>query len=85
MREVRSDHSFTGETLLKRFPHATAVNKAEILNGLYSFNLVFDDEAGDTVLDDLGYRTARVSDDGRSAGHGFDHHKAEWLRPIDGK
>jgi hypothetical protein len=70
MGEVGSDHSFTGETLLKYFPHATALNKTEILNRLYSFNLVFDDEARDTVLDDLRYGTARVSDDssrGRTA------------------
>jgi hypothetical protein len=85
MGEVGPGHSFAGETSLKRFPHATTVNKAEILNGLDGFNPVFDDEAGDAMLDDLGYGAARVGDDGCSAGHGFDHHKAERLWPIDGK
>jgi hypothetical protein len=58
MLEVGLRHSLAGETPFKRFPHATAVNKTEILNGLDGFNPVFDDEAGDTVLDDLRYGTA---------------------------
>ena len=63
MGEVGSDHPFTGETLLKYFPHATALNKTEILNRVYSFNnLVFDDEARDTVHDDLGSQKARGSE-----------------------
>ena len=44
---------------------------------------VLDDEAGKAVVDHFRHRAAIEGDDRRAAGHGFDHHQAERLRPID--
>ena len=45
--------------------------------------LVFHDEAGEAGVDDLRDRAAVIGDHGRAAGHRFDHHEAERLRPVD--
>ena len=44
---------------------------------------VLDDETRDTVFDQFRDRAAIECDDWRAAGHSFDHHKSEGLRPVD--
>src|SRR4051812_10140615 len=52
------------------------------VNGLFD---VVAHEARDSVVDHLGYRSATECDRRSTARHGFYHHEAKWLGPIDRK
>ena len=52
---------------------------------LDSFFDALNHESGYTFVDDFRNRTAAKCDYRGSAGHGFNHDQAEWLRPVDGK
>ena len=48
-----------------------------------SMVLALDDEARDSVINDLRHRTRPISDHGCAACHRFNHNQTERLRPID--
>src|SRR5258707_11110775 len=61
------------------------VEFAEPTDGLDGFGFPIHDKAGDAVVDDFRYRAGPERDNRRAARHGFNHHQAERLRPVDRK
>ena len=85
MPNVVFGHAFSREALLKPRAHAGAINLIEFRNSLYGFGFTLNDEAGCAILDHLRNRAGCKCDDRRAAGHGFDHHQAKRLRPLNRK
>src|ERR1051325_3521827 len=54
----------------------------ELVDGLLD---AVDDKTRDTFIDDFRHRTAAKRHRRGAAGHSFDHHETEGLRPIDRK
>jgi len=82
---VLTRHSFSCEPLFEPRPDLASVYLIELVHRLNSFVFRFDDETRDTVLHHLGHRACPTGDNGRPAGHRFDHHETEWFGPVDRK
>src|SRR5262245_42922039 len=78
-------HPPCGEALLEPLSDPAAVEATDTADGFDGLRLGVYDEASDPVFDDLSYRSAWPRDDGGPAGHRFDHHQSERLRPVDRK
>src|SRR6185503_7060682 len=76
-------HAARGEALFELLADGGPVQRGETADHGNRAGFVFDDEAGEAGVDDLRDRTAVIGYNRRAAGHGFDHHEAERLRPVD--
>src|SRR5579863_792996 len=77
------DHPPEREPLLSRSTAIVAIELRNTPDGVDELGFVRADETGDAVFDDLGCSPVGSCDDRRAAGERFDHHHAEWLRPLD--
>ena len=67
-------HSRRRKTLLKHFTTPFSAQLSRLSHRFYRIFQAFNDEAGMTLLDKLGNRTAAISDDGRATSHRLNHH-----------
>ena len=81
--EIILRHAPRGETLFETLPDLFARQMTETVDSADSAIIVLDDESSQAIFDDFRHRAAIERDHRRAAGHGFDHHQAERLRPID--
>src|SRR6202158_965998 len=84
-REIVERHAARGEARLELLSDCIAVEVGKSADGGYRAGLVFDDEAGQALIDDLGDGATVIRNHGRTACHRLDRDEAEWLRPVDGK
>src|ERR1700704_4908656 len=85
MTSIILRHSSRGKSFLELPAHLASIEFAKPSDSLNSLCFPRYDKAGDAVVDDLRYRARLERNDGRAAGHGLDHHKAERFWPIDRK
>ena len=81
--EIVERHAARGEAGFELLADGGPVQRGKTVDHGNRAGLVFHDEAGETGVDDLRDRAAVIGDHRRAAGHGFDHHEAERLRPVD--
>ena len=62
-----------------------AINGWNLFHGLCRFFDAFHNEPSHTFVNDFCNRSTTESDNGGATSHGLNHHKAEWLRPVNGK
>src|SRR5690348_4187820 len=82
-RYIRLCHPGRGEAFFEPLTHAAAI---QIEETGYRRDCALDivhNVARYTFIDDFGYRAVSEGKNGRTAGHGLDHHKAERFRPVD--
>ena len=78
-------HAPRGKTLFKGRPDRTPVKLMQPTDGCNCLLFIVNDESCQTVLNDFRHGSAPEGNDRCPAGHGFDHHQAERLGPVDGK
>src|SRR6266567_4771823 len=81
--DIVSSHDFRGKTALEYPSYAVSVETFDFLQRLDRFFVAIHDEARNAMLDHLGYRSTIPRDHRGTAGHRFDHHQTEGLRPVD--
>src|ERR1051326_5077486 len=62
-----------------------SINCLDSMHCLHCFLNIVNNKTSIAVGDDLRNRAAGECNDGGAAGERFDHNKAEWLGPVDGK
>src|SRR5690348_15894446 len=82
---VLASHTVGRKPLLKDPAAHDSTQTLDFPQGLHGFILIACDESGFSHVHDFGNRAKRVSDDGRTTSHGFDHGQSEGLRPFDGE
>src|SRR5437016_2543790 len=82
---VLASHTVGRKALFKDLAAHDSTQPLNLLNGIHGLFLSSHDESGLTGVHDFGHRTERISDDGRTASHGFNHGQSEGLRPLNGK
>src|SRR5215471_3861336 len=81
--DVILGHSASSEAPLEACTHLAPVDCLYSTNGTQRFVVRIDHNASDTLLDQLGYRTAAEPNNRRAASHGFYHDEPKRLRPGD--
>src|SRR5690242_12222730 len=81
--DVASSHRGCSEASFKHAANNAAVQYPGANDSGCGFLLRGDDKPGHALVDNLRHRAATPSDNRGATGHRLDHHKAEWLRPID--
>src|ERR1700687_784970 len=83
-REIVERHAARGEARLELLSDCIAVQVGKSADGGDRAGLVFDDEAGQALIDDLGDGATVIGNDRGTACHRLDHDEAKRLRPVDG-
>ena len=83
--EVVARDAFDGESTFETRAHAATIEVGDATRGSDRLIDSIDKEPRNAVVDDLWRRTATESNHRRAAGHRFNHHDPEGLRPVDGK
>src|SRR5678809_1062505 len=78
-------HTPRRKSLLEASAYTTAIEFAKSLDCPDSLGFVLYDETGHPVVEHFRDRAPTKRDDRRAAGHGFNHHETERLRPINWK
>src|SRR5262249_34975136 len=73
------------EALFETLAHLFTRQSRNALDCGNRARLVLHDEPRQSILDHFRHRSAVEGDDRGPAGQGFNHDKAEWLWPIDGR
>src|ERR1700733_2960577 len=76
-------HAACCEALLEMRPNHLPRGRVNSVNGWDRFLFVFHDKPRPPRTHHFGDRPSVKSDQGSPASHSLDHHKAEWLRPVD--
>jgi hypothetical protein len=74
--EIVVGHGSCRESLFESAPNGLAIDVAYLAYRGNSLIFIVDNEACDTVINDLFYSAPTPSDDRCSAGHSFDQHQA---------
>src|SRR5262245_35759987 len=78
-------HAGTCEALVEFLAAAPPIELTYTLHRLHRSIDAVHYKSGNAVLDDLRNRSPTKRNDWCSAGQRFDHHQAEWLRPVNRK
>src|SRR6266480_7220945 len=81
--EIVERHPPCGEARLKLLSDGMPAEPGEAIDGADRAGLILHDEAGQTLVDDLGHRATVIRNYRRTACHRFDHDEAERLWPVD--
>jgi hypothetical protein len=83
MANILLRHPLGSKSLFEMGPHPAVVKFTKAIDGFDSFGFSLYDKASDTVIDNFRDRAGPVCDNGRTAGHCFDHDQTKGLRPVN--